>query len=311
MEAEAKTKFREFQGNIFFRSLISAFTHATKILPRWFMRPLAYFCILFFIWVTMSNFKAIFRNMRTIFPERGTLKLVVLSFRMYLKYAYYLIDMFYMSHDRDRIKKFKINYVGEDILQSALNEKRGIILLTLHMGNWEIGGIAMSEKGITPPTVAYFPDSQDIIESQRSRFRDIGNANHIELREGRFSAIKLLRVLQDGGIVAIQGDRLQYDSGVEMEMFGHKADFPRGPIMLASAADAIIVPTFMVMEGYNTYNIYIEKPIEIKVYSGREDTLKNNFKEIIGVFEKYIRQYPDQWYTFMPFWAKDKEKFTQ
>jgi lauroyl/myristoyl acyltransferase len=307
MEAEAKSRFREVQGNIFFRSLISAFTFATKFLPRWFMRPVAFVCILFFIIFTMTNFKAIFRNMRTIFPERGSLQLVVLSFNMYLNYAYYLIDMFYMSHGRDRIKKFKINYIGEDILQDALNEKRGIILLTLHMGNWEIGGIAMSERGITPPTVAYFPDSHDLIEHQRNRFRDIGNANHIELREDRFSAIKLFRVLQEGGIIAIQGDRLQYDSGVEMSMFGHTANFPKGPVMLASAADALIVPTFMVMEGYNTYTIYIEKPIEIKVYSGRDDTLKNNLKEIIIVFEKYIRRYPDQWYTFMPFWAKDKE----
>jgi lauroyl/myristoyl acyltransferase len=309
MEAEAKSRFREFQGNVFFRSLVSAFTYATKVLPRWFMRPVAYFYSLFFIVITVSNFRAIFRNMRTIFPEKDLPHLILLSFNVYLKYAYYLIDLFYMSHNRRRISKFKINYFGEETLQDVLSDTRGVILLTLHMGNWEIGGIAMSERGITPPTVAYFPDSHDIIEFQRNRFRGIGNADHIEIREGQFSAIKLLRVLQEGGMIAIQGDRLQYDSGVEMEMFGRTATFPKGPILLAAAANAIIVPTFMVMEGYNTYNIYIEKPVEIKVYSGRQDTVKNNLKTIISVFEKYIRRYPDQWYTFMPFWAKDKETF--
>jgi KDO2-lipid IV(A) lauroyltransferase len=230
---------------------------------------------------------------------------------MFVKYAYYLIDLFYISHGSDRVSNFDINYVGEEILYRVLNSKKGVILLTLHMGNWEIGGIALTAKGLPPPTIAYFPDSQDMIESQRNRLRDISSVHHVELEEGSFSAIKLLRILQEGGVIALQGDRLQYDSGVEMEMFGHPASFPKGPVLLASAADAIILPTFMVMEGYKTYNIYVEKPIEIKVYSRREDTLKNNLKEIINVFEKYIKKYPDQWYTFMPFWSKDKESFKE
>lgn len=270
------------------------------------MRFSAHFFSIFFIIINIPNFRAVLRNMRTIFPKKNTLQTILLSYKMFVRYSFYLIDLFYISHGKDRIKMFNINYVGEEILYRVLNSKRGVILLTLHMGNWEIGGIALAEKGLPPPTIAYFPDSQDMIESQRNRLRNLSSAHHVELDEERFSAIKLLRILQEGGIIALQGDRLQYDRGVEMEMFGHPAYFPKGPIMLAVAADAVILPTFMVMEGYNTYNIYVEKPIEIKVYSKREDTLKNNLKEIISVFEKYISTYPDQWYTFMPFWSKDK-----
>jgi len=233
----------------------------------------------------------------------------MLGFRVFLKYAYYLIDLFYISHGRDRIKKYRINYIGEEILLNAMSSGKGIIILTLHMGNWEIGGIALTERGFTPPTIAYFPDSQGTIEKQRNILRGLTDTKHVELKEGEFSAIKFLRILQDGGVMAIQGDRLQYDKGIEMEMFGHNALFPRGPIMLASAADALILPSFMVMEGTNTYNIYVEKPLSVKVYSRREETIRQNLKEIIGVFEKYIKKYPDQWYTFMPFWQKDKERF--
>lgn len=311
MQAEAKSRFRKYQKNFFFTSLIAGFKYGSRFLPRWFMRAAAHLFSIFFIMINMTNFRAVMFNMSTIFPGKSRLTIMLLAYGMFVKYAYYLIDLFYISHGRERIRKFHINYIGEEILYSVLNRNKGVILLTLHMGNWEMGGIALTEKGIPPPTIAYFPDSQDILESQRNRLRSLSSVQHVELEEGGFSAIKLLRILQEGGIIAIQGDRLQYDSGVEVEFFGHKALFPKGAIMLASAADAVILPTFMVMEGYNTYNIYVENPIEIKVYSRKEETLKENLKEIISVFEKYVKKYPDQWYTFMPFWSKDRESFKE
>ena len=307
MHAEAKSVFRKHQRNFFFKSLILAFKYASKILPRWFMRFTAIFFSLIFICFNVANYRSVRVNMRIIFPDKGSFYTSFLAFRTFLKYAWYLIDLFYLSHGKDRIKSFRINTVGEENMNEAIGSGHGIILLTLHMGNWEIGGIKLAKTGITP-TIVYFPDSQDIIESQRNRFRSICNIRHVELGAGRFSSIKLLRILQEGGAVAIQGDRLQYDRGIEMEMFGHKARFPKGPIMLASAADAVILPAFVIIEGYNIYNIYIEKPISIKVYSNRAETLGRNLSDIIPIFEKYIRKYPDQWYTFMPFWLKDKKE---
>jgi len=311
MQAEAKSRFREYQGNPFFTFLIKSFRVASRILPRWFMRFVAIFFSFFFISFNIKNYRAIMANMATIFPEKGILWRAAMAFRVFLKYAYYLIDLFYISHGRERIKKFRINYINDEILLEALATGKGIIILTIHMGNWEIGGIALAERGFSPPTIAYFPDSQGTIEQQRNILRGLTDTKHVELKDGEFSAIKFLRILQEGGVIAIQGDRLQYDKGIDIEMFGHTASFPRGPIMLASAADALILPAFMVMENYSTYNIYVEKPLSVKVYSKREETIRENLKKIIGIFEKYIKKYPDQWYTFMPFWHKDKERFDQ
>ncbi len=307
MQAEAQSRFRDHQENLFFRLLISSFVIAAGILPRWFMRFVAYFITLFFIAFTLKNYRAIIANMRTICPGEGALHAALRARRVYLNYAYYLIDLFYISHGEKRLRHFKVNYIGDEILVDAVRSGRGIILMSLHMGNWEIGGIAMAEKGLPPPTIAYFPDSQDIIEKQRNRLRNFSKVRQIELREENFSAIKLLRVLQEGGVVAIQGDRLQYDRGIELEMFGHRALFPKGPVMLASAANALLLPTFMIMSGYNTYDIYVENPLEITVYSKRGETLERNLQALIKIFEKYIKRYPDQWYTFMPFWSKDKK----
>lgn len=311
MQAEAKSKFREYQTNPFFTLLIKSFRGASRMLPRWFMRFAAIFFSLFFISFNAKNYRAIMANMATIFPEKGTLWRSAMAFRVFLKYAYYLIDLFYISHGRERIKKFRINYIHEEILLGALATGKGIIILTLHMGNWEIGGIALAERGFSPPTIAYFPDSHGTIEQQRNILRGLTNTKHVELKEGEFSAIRFLRILQEGGVIAIQGDRVQYDKGIDMEMFGHTASFPQGPIVLASAADALILPAFMVMNGYNTYDIYVEKPLSVEVYSRREETIRNNLVKIIGIFEKYIKKYPDQWYTFMPFWQKDRERFDQ
>jgi KDO2-lipid IV(A) lauroyltransferase len=308
MNAEAKSRFRDYQGNTFFHLLILAFRNATRILPLWFMRFAALFICAFFILFNLQNYRAVILNIRTIFPGKGLFSSAALAYRVFLKYSFYLIDLFFISHGRERLGKFKINYRGEEILSEAIRSGKGIIFLTLHMGNWEIGGLTLAERGLKPPVIAYFPDSQGIIEGQRTRLRNLAHTNHVELREGEFSAVKFLRILQEGGTVAIQGDRLQHDRGIDMEMFGHKASFPRGPILLASAANAIILPVFMVMKGYNTYAITVEKPLVVKAYPATEETVRRNLDEIIGIFEKYIEKYPDQWYTFMPFWNKDKDK---
>lgn len=310
MKAEAKTRFREYQGNVFFRSLILSFISATKVLPRWFMRLTAHFFCTLFILFTFANYRAIIANMKIIFPDRGVFFHGYLAYRVFLKYSYYLIDLFFISHGRERIKKFRIRYVGDEFLFDALHSGKGIIILTLHMGNWEIGGLALAERGLQPPTIAYYPDSQGIIEERRNRLRKLSNTTHVELRPGEFSAIRFFRILQEGGIIAIQGDRIQHDRGMKMDMFGHEALFPRGPVVLALASEAIILPAFMVMEGYNTYAIHVEKPLAVPVYSNTEETVRESLSEIIAIFEKYIKRYPDQWYTFMPFWLKDKERFS-
>jgi lauroyl/myristoyl acyltransferase len=56
------------------------------------------------------------------------------------------------------------------------------------------------------------------------------------------------------------------------------------------------------MKGYKAYQIIIETPLEMD--PGQR--IEANLSRVIAVFEKHIRRYRTQWYTFRPFWDEDK-----
>jgi len=73
-----------------------------------------------------------------------------------------------------------------------------------------------------------------------------------------------------------------------------------GPVLLAMAARAPIIPAFSVMEGPGRYRGIIESPLELRYGPDRREALQHNLLQVAKVFERYIRRYPDQWYVVDP-----------
>jgi len=300
--AEAQSAFREHQDRMFFRLLIKGFIFSTKYLPVWALRLFGFPFIVFFMAYNYKNTISIMKNLRKIEPKDSSLKIFLKAFSLFKNYAYYLIDLLYISHDGERFKEYKIKETGRENMLSALESKRGVILLTTHIGNWEMGGPMAKRYFGKRLNLVYSPDSQYFLESQRKRIRKMGEVNEIALSEGGFSSLKILRILQAKEAIALQGDRLTFDSGVVVEFFGKDAIFPKGQVKLASLTGALILPVFIPITGYKSYEIIVSEPISVEPSL----ELKENLSKIIKVFEIYIKRYSTQWFTFMPFWVEDR-----
>jgi len=306
--AAAISRFRKYQSTPFFRFLIASFIVATAVMPIGLLRFLSHPFIILFILFNMKNFHAIELNMTRIFKDISRIKRMILAYRVFKNYSYYLIEFFYLSHKDSRFKRFNVEISNMEYLNKAIRRGKGIILLTIHMGNWEIGGIYLTSLGI-PLHVAYAPDEADTIEKRRSICRNERGIKEIPLIKDRFSSLRVLRLLQDRGIIAMQGDRLQFDKGISLPFFGSQATFPKGPFQLAIASDATVVPVFIVRGNGTDYRIVLEEPIIVSETPLGEDNLERNMSKALQVFEDYIRRFPEQWYTFMPFWDEDRERF--
>ncbi len=75
---------------------------------------------------------------------------------------------------------------------------------------------------------------------------------------------------------------------------------PVGPLLLAMAAQAPVVPAFSVMEAPGQYRGIIEPPLNLRYGPDRRKALQHNLEQVAAVFELYIRRYPDQWYLVEP-----------
>ena len=124
--------------------------------------------------------------------------------------------------------------VGTEHLLAARDAGRGAILLTAHVGNFEIGGFFLQAVGLKV-AVVYLPDPSPVVERDRTAARDRLGIRSIPL-VSELSAVKVLRSLEEGDFVAIQGDRDYGGTGRKMPFLGREGSFPVGPFRIAPAA---------------------------------------------------------------------------
>lgn len=241
------------------------------------------------------------RNLKNIHSQKNKFQSAKDIFHNFAKY---LIDFLFMSQlNRYNWRKW-VKTVNEEYFDNAYKEGKGIIALTAHIGNWELGGIILSLIGY-PTSAIVLPQRNRLVNSLFLKQRQSKGLKTTSLGLGLRESFQKLK---KGEIVAILGDRnirdksLSRASGVEVEFFGKKAYFPRGPAVLAYWTNAIILPGFTIRGKDNKYTLFFERPIPIERYEDKEKFVTVNTQKIAKVIEKYVSLYPEQWCVFEEIW---------
>ena len=176
-----------------------------------------------------------------------------------------------------------------------IKEKHGgIVVLTFHIGNWEIGARFLSEKGF-PVSAVYQPYEnkrmKKVIEKRRTRrvtFIPVGSQAARGVRDA----------LRRKECVAMLGDHLFGEKGTWVNLLHQKVRWPKGPILLAAKEGAPIVVAVVVRSNAATYQVHMEDPLfPTKSKNGIQQTTQ----AVADKFGKYVKQYPSQWFRFHPF----------
>jgi lauroyl/myristoyl acyltransferase len=186
---------------------------------------------------------------------------------------------------------------------------RGVVLLTAHLGNWEVGGLMLAQMKL-PIHVVLVPDIFPGVERERQRLHERSGVIEIPVDRSFVPSLTVLRVLSQNGIVAMQGDRDFSNTGLGIPFFSRVAYFPRGPLRVAMASGATVLPAFVVRVPDGRYRAIVEDPLEIESGGDRDAALRRNLERYVAILERYVRKYPDQWYCFYPFWDDPSRKVT-
>jgi Kdo2-lipid IVA lauroyltransferase/acyltransferase len=203
--------------------------------------------------------------------------------------------------NKKNIDRF-INIEGIDIVDSSFAKGKGTIILASHFGNWELLGLTFRVKGYPGSTIGrkiYFYKYDNWLNHLR-REQDINVIYRDE------SPRKMLKVLKDNRILGIVADQdVESVEGVFVDFFGRPAYTPVGPVVLARATGASLVPTFVIREGHH-HRFIIEKPIELADTGNKEADIVTNTQAWSNVVESYIRRYPEQWVWVHRRWKTKK-----
>jgi KDO2-lipid IV(A) lauroyltransferase len=191
---------------------------------------------------------------------------------------------------------------GLERLDAAIAMGRGVILLTAHAGNFELGGILLRARTLKVHAV-YKPDRFEAVERLRERLRSQGGVAGIPVDGVGFSTLPLVKLLREGALVGMQGDRDFSLNGLPMPFFGREVPFPRGPWELAAMTGAPIITSFFYTDEARRFHAHFGEPACICGGRGeRGAAIEAGMQAYVAELEALIRRHPSQWYCFYPFW---------
>ena len=195
---------------------------------------------------------------------------------------------------------------GGEHLDAVLARGCGAILISPHLGNWELGGLGLADRGY-PLNVLTFRERDEKVNELREEVRAARGIRFIYVDRDDTSPLAIIEAvnaLRRNEVLALLGDRDGSSHTATFDFFGQPAQIPVGAAYLAIATGAPVIPVFVPLEG-GRYSTLMEEPVYFS--SGRADhekAIREGTERLLRVFERYIREYPDQWYNFYDYWGK-------
>jgi KDO2-lipid IV(A) lauroyltransferase len=194
---------------------------------------------------------------------------------------------------------------GHENYAAARAMRRGAIVLTAHMGSFEVG-MAQLRRQDARIHVVFRRDAFGRFETMRSALRAKLGVIEAPVDDGWTIWMRLRDALFADEVVAVQGDRVMPgQKGERVKVLGSDMMLPAGPAKLALATGAPIVPVFSVRERSGKTRLCVEPAIVIE--RGEPGGVDRAMREIADVIGKYVRAHGDQWLLLQPAWCDNEE----
>ena len=190
------------------------------------------------------------------------------------------------------------------ILETACARKRGVLLLTPHLGNWELGGALLARRGIKIVVLTQAEPGDGLTELRQTSRARWGIETFV-IGSGGFDFVEIIRRLQGGENVALLIDRPPEAKAVPVNLFGQPFRASVAAAELARASGCAVLGVVVASE----HGVYAAKILPEFTYDraslGRREIRQQFTQQIISAFEPEIRNHPEQWFHFVSVWPED------
>lgn len=274
-----------------------------SILPEWGVKLFTVIFTTFFFVVLRRIRKAVAANLTAALGPCGWWERQRRIYRTLWSFAWCLSER-YEALSLGRRGALTID--GEEIWRAAEEGREGWILVTAHIGHWEVGSqLASGENSRHLHVVReeeMDPKAQEFIRrlvARQAKSEQSGLTMHFA-HDDAMLGTQLLKALRKGEIVAVQGDRPRAAArSVSVELFGRPFDMPAGPAALARAAGVAMVPVFVFRRGRNRSRVAFRPPIRV---AADDRDFSRALRQVAAEVEWAIRSEPHQWFCFRDLW---------
>ncbi len=220
--------------------------------------------------------------------------------RLYRQFALKLLDLWRFENGLP-VRAEPADEAAFQSLTNAGKRGRGVLLVTPHLGNWEIGGPLMDRFGIRLLVLTQAEPGQGFTELRRES-RSRRGIETLVVGTDAFAFVEVIKRLQEGAAVALLIDRPPPPSAVTVQLFGRpfRASIAAAELARASGCALLGVTLIRKNNGYEG-KILPEFEYDRKALGTREGRCQLT-QRIVRAFEPEIQQHLDQWFHFVPVW---------
>ena len=252
-----------------------------------------HFVALYFFLFSWSSSKWIYKYYRTGL-NYGGVKSITGIYKTYYVFGQVIIDKVAMASGiKDR---FNLTHNGAEVIRNMVENKTGGILISGHIGNWEIASHLMRGYGGVVNVVMYDEEHQKI-KKHIDETTGGRKFNVIPIKDDISHVFLISKAILNKELVCIHGDRFRDGMRtLKKDFLDQEAQFPYGPFAIAAKFDVPKTFVYGFKTGTYDYSFYATEPIEGKL---KPELLLTKY---VNEMEKMVRKYPNQWFNFYDFW---------
>ena len=237
------------------------------------------------------HYQEAMENLRIAFPERSRADLEEIARESHVHLFWNGIDLvrgqsWSLEQTQDRV-----SIEGREVLDAALAKGKGVLILTLHMGCFELAVRVFAMTGV-PVLVVNRPLQNPLLDRALTRSRERFGARLIDRER---AAPQMLRQLRRGGMVAALNDRYARSNALFVPFFGVRAATAAGLATIALRTDAAVVPGYIVRDGPDHHTIHLLPSVEVPTTGDRGRDIEAAATAHNEALAQIIRRHPEQW----------------
>ena len=255
--------------------------------------------VVFYFFLTSFNSSKNLFNFYRKHLKYNSFKSLVFIYKNYYLLGQSIIDKIVVMSGMQNNLTFEFD--GEDYLREIVAMKKGGILISAHLGSWDIAGFLLKRLG-TSINIVIFDGEQLAIKKYLESIIERKHVKIIVIDKSLSHIYEINDALQRNELVCMHADRfIEGNKTILIDFLGSKARFPIGPFQLSKTFQAPVSYVFAAKDNDFHYHLYATPPVIYHKLTG-EKLIEKIAQEFVINLEEMIFRYPTQWFNHYNFW---------
>jgi len=246
--------------------------------------------------------RALVANLRTVQPDATERALRSVAQLTYRSYALDTIDFIRsLGIGAAQLGGWMAEHRDEGLAELR-RQRRGVMVVSGHFGNWELGGVTLRLLSGCPVTLVGKSDVSPMVTAIRRRMRASLDIETLEIGQTLETALRIRSALAANRVVTTLIDRPLGRDRIDVMFFGRPTAFLRSPAMIGYLSGAPLLPAFMIRQADGRFIGRFGEAIFVDTSKPTDESVRDATQAFAAQLERQICAHPHLWYQFYPYW---------